>query len=314
MKKLIASFSALILIAFIFSSCSESLNTETPSSAPSAVPGGKGTFSPNLMCANNQFPLYSNGPAYTMGLNYCGDGDEPVSAQSAAEYWSQFVASPINEDLGFQACDPIDGVKGVSWVQNLQEGNYPKLKWEFVYTHFFLIQRKIGSGAWTTIKTFYNKCVGANSYPYSTSNLYPIYIDSSINLSTNGYYVYYRVISKIFETTSSASPQIVYVPANPAPLTAGISGTTSCCIPAKGEPSNSYTWTANVSGGTPGYTYSWTWQGGVVSTSSSYTRTISYYAATTSTKTLTLTVTDAAGNSVVSSKSVVVATAADCIY
>jgi hypothetical protein len=65
------------------------------------------------------------------------------------------------------------------------------------------------------------------------------------------------------------------------------------------------TWTSSVSGGTAPYTYQWTWNGVNVGTGSSYSRSTcagSYYSYTTNT--LGLTVTDSAGRSGSTSKSV----------
>ncbi len=61
------------------------------------------------------------------------------------------------------------------------------------------------------------------------------------------------------------------------PPTVSISGPSAvfhtCC---KGQPANRYTWTANVSGGTSPYTYSWLRDGSQVSTASSYTEYFSF--------------------------------------
>ena len=61
------------------------------------------------------------------------------------------------------------------------------------------------------------------------------------------------------------------------PLSVSISGPDgvfhTCC---KGQPANRYTWTANVSGGTSPYTYSWLRDGSQVSTGSSYTEYFSF--------------------------------------
>lgn len=213
MKKLIASFSALILIAFIFSSCSESLNTETPSSAPSAVPGGKGTFSPNLMCVNNDFPLYSEGSSYIMSFRYCSNSNEiQVTAQKGAILWHYYADDP-NYDLEFAACGASETETSPLSAPNLialQEGNYPKLSWNFLYTHHFIIERKIGTGSWATIRTLGNQGVGSENYPYTTSNITPVFVDSSINLNNYHDDIYYRIKSQIFSTFSNTSAEIKY--------------------------------------------------------------------------------------------------------
>jgi hypothetical protein len=308
MKRIIASLTAVILIALAIAACSDNMSTETPSTTGTSL---KGTGKTENFCVNNGFPSYSFGETYPVGIDYCYQGNAYViSAYLGAQYWSQLISDPSSGILLGYPCDPNEGIKRISSVQKLQEGNYPKLTWAFVYSHTYVVQRKIDNGSYTTIATISNKKY-TTDYDYSAGP-YASYVDNAINLSAPHGTVTYRVYVGIYDHLSSASPEVVY--ASNMPVAAAISGPNWCCIPAKGEPSVTYTWTANVTGGTAPYTYDWQWQGLSMSTASSYSRTLSYYAANTSVKTLTLVVTDAVGAAYTTTKSVTVATASDCLY
>jgi hypothetical protein len=290
MKKLLASLTALILIAFIFSSCSDSGITEDSSAS---TPSTKGTFSTDVHCANNYFPDYSWGATDNMSYKECaGDPEGYISGRSAAYLWSQYVTVPSGVMLGYLACGGFaDGVKAVSSLSLSFVGNHPKLTWSFVYSHYYIVQRKIDSGSWTQIAKIGNKGV-MGSYSYPASNMAE-YTDNSIDISNFSSSVYYRVFAQSFDENSSSSSVVSYV----SSLAAAIGGTSSIMIPPKGS-SNTYTWTSTVTGGTAPYTYSWHF-GSSTGTSSSFTYTTSYQGYDADTyDTLTLTVTDAASSSV----------------
>ncbi len=87
--------------------------------------------------------------------------------------------------------------------------------------------------------------------------------------------------------TNSSCPAVV---TNPVPVISGpsyIYSFSGC---------TSWTWTASATGGTPPYTYSWTWGGSVVSTATSYTRSVCAVGVASDTfSTLGLGVTDSLG-------------------
>jgi len=304
MKRIIASLTAVILIALAIAACSDNMSTETPSATGTSL---KGTGKTELFCANNGFPAYSYGENNPVSIDYCYIGDfHQITAYLGAQYWSQYISDPSNDNsLGFP-CDQMDGIKRISSVQKLQEGNYPKLTWAFVYSHTYVVQRKIDNGSYTTIATIGNKQYTTN-YDYS-GGPYASYVDNTINLSAPHGTVTYRVYVGIYDHLSSASPEVVY-PTN-TPLAASISGPSSCYVPSKGSGSHTYTWTAVVSGGTAPYTYDWRdsdFPTTVISTNSSFSRTYSYYyVANPQAKTWLLTVTDAVGSTVTASKNITI--------
>lgn len=292
MKKFMASFAALILFVLIFSSCSENMNTES-SSTQSATPG-KGTHQVAGYCVNNWFPFYED-DSENYYITYCeGESDVPVSKVLGGAYWSHYVLD-LTSRLGFKACLNIyDEIKAISSIQKLQEGNYPKLQWNFVYSHHYVVQRKIGAGLWTTIAKINNRHSGGTDYDYS-AGLFASYVDNTINLSVPHQPIYYRVYNSIFDQLSAASPQILYY--HPV-LNASISGVSAVYRPAKGEPSVTHTWTAVNLGGLPPFTYEWRdsdFPTNVISASSSLSQTYSYNSNPTMTKTWLLKVTDANG-------------------
>ncbi|HEX2984622.1 MAG TPA: hypothetical protein VHO28_13850 [Ignavibacteriales bacterium] len=299
MKKLIVSLTALILIAFIFVSCSDKIQEDTN---PAVSGSPKGTYSPATICGDQWFPTYST----TIGVRcLCGSNvGAQYSNQLIADMWSHYVAAYNDnfEDACLFEGEDDPGVKAPASISALQSGNYPKVQWQFVYSHFYIIERKVGTGAWTTLATIGNRGVD-NPYDYYTLGGTPYYVDNTINLNAAHPAIYYRVRTRNFAAYSSSySPEAYYAA---SVLAASITGPTDFYHPNVKGITYTYTWTAGASGGTPPYTYSWSSTLGT-SSASTFTYISGYRPPSTSvvTRTIALTVTDSQGGAASTVKTV----------
>jgi hypothetical protein len=129
------------------------------------------------------------------------------------------------------------------------------------------------SGANVSASSFTSQAGGPTCTSYAYASM------TSSSLSPSSYTI---------SATNSSCP----APSNPVPT---ISGTNYIYVSSG---CTTTTWTSSVTGGTPGYTYSWTWNGSAVGTGSSYSRsTCAGGAYSYTSNTLGLTVTDSLSHS-----------------
>jgi hypothetical protein len=136
----------------------------------------------------------------------------------------------------YQACGgsiPPE-VPAIQSLSKLTYNGHPKLSWSFMYCHDYVLKRKIGSGSWTEITI---------SDRNDTD-----YIDSSIDLNTIQYKIYYQIYGKIYDELSWGAPQVVY---DPPAVSVEISGPLSLESGVAGE------FTANTTGGELPFSYEW---------------------------------------------------------
>lgn len=205
----------------------------------SVVDGTKGT---KELCCNNSFPGFNYGGT-TTGLNCPPSGEEYIPKLDCAKLWAKYQHTP-NGQLGNKGCDkPIPFmVPTITGLTKFQQGNNPYFTWNFMYCHYYRVERKIGSGGWSLISEKEN----CNSYCISEANQFT---DLTINLNTITQNISYRVRGNIFNSFSSGGSIITYTP--PA-VTVNISGPTHLTTVETG------TFVANTSGGVPStFTYSW---------------------------------------------------------
>lgn len=247
-------------------------------------------------CINNLFP----GPGdegHKFSFIPCQGEEEllDLDATTGANLWSYHVTAP-GMSLGFLACSDWQETRlnpaPITNLSNVTAGSSPALAWSHFCSHVFLVKRKVGAGAWTTIATIANGSFSSNSVlPYS-------YTDTTVSLSVPHEQIQYVVVNKNYASESEIGASGMVSFPSTLPLSSAIAGPTEVLIPAKGKGSSTITWTASVSGGSAPYSYQWIYRGFAAGTAPSFSNLYKYvgYNADFS-STLKLTVTDAAGTS-----------------
>lgn len=196
-------------------------------------------------CCNNRWPPAGDDPTFPSGLIWCEGGEEDeITLRDCAEIWAKYNPS-VGVQLGFQACggSPPEMVTPVASLDGSVVNNHPKLDWSFVYSHHYVIKRKIGTGSWVIIEEQDN-CTTIDISECGDT----YFIDNNINVSTLTNYVYYRVYSEIFDEEANSAPQVEF---QPPPVIVTISGPTRLTTLETGQ------FTANVTSGVPPYSYTW---------------------------------------------------------
>jgi hypothetical protein len=198
-------------------------------------------------CCNNNFPAWDHGNPggyRSSSLYWCSleEPEEFMTKEDCGKIWSEY-AHVEGEDLNYQACGGYipDSPATPAWIDGSIVGDNPHLEWGFIYSHKYIVQRKIGNNSWSTIDTVDNCIVDENNCQDS------FYTDTSIDLDTISVNYYYRVKAIIYTSTSEASETVTFT----APLSVNISGPTSLTTIQLG------TFTADVMGGLPDYSYEW---------------------------------------------------------
>lgn len=232
----------------VFWSCSDSATPPSPASPqiPSIENSADATRSAMLaVCCNQRFPATSELPGGDASIIWCPGGqDEEITCLDCAKLWAAY--NPYEDSsLYGRACEQEipDYVPPITWLSGSISNDHPSLTWNFVWSHFYVLKRKIGDGEWSTITTMANCSTGINNCPCNES-----YLDESISLSNESYNVYYNVYARMWDSyISPTAPQTVFKKT----LAVSISGPTQLTTIQSGQ------FTANVSGGCPPYSYAW---------------------------------------------------------
>lgn len=196
-------------------------------------------------CCNNNFPddnttvtSFKECPWYSEIINY--------PRYDCALLWAEYVSDP-NSTLGYSACDePIpDNVPNINSLQKSQQNNHPYFTWNFIFSHYYYVEKKIDNGQWNIISTIEN-CINGEVQDPCGDVLE--FTDISVDLTSIQNNIYYRIRAKIYNHVSPGGTTIVY---SPPPVSVNITGPTQLTTIQTGE------FTAVVSDGIPPYTYSW---------------------------------------------------------
>jgi hypothetical protein len=254
MRKLLSLL--FICQALIFIQCGDELTLSDSSNIPENITTEKNAEilhdlqlnkeGNRAICCNSNLPAFhSNDPENDecSTIKWCEESpDVYITCIDCALLWSEY-AHLEGEDLDYQACEGSipECPSSPAWIDASIVGDHPHLEWGFVYSHKYVVQRKIGNSFWSTIDTVDNCIVDENNCQDS------FYTDTSIDLDTISVNYYYRVKAIIYNLASLASETVTFY----APLSVNISGPTSLTTIQLG------TFTADVMGGLPDYTYEW---------------------------------------------------------
>ena len=149
-------------------------------------------------CCNNLFPGQGN-EFVNHSIIYCsGDDEINVMGWNCGTYWNNLVLS-TDDKLYFKACDarpitikPIESIVGENYKEK------PRLSWNFVFGHGYVIKKKVGSGQWTTVKQITNR--NTQYWVNSNQSLPPIRR------------IYYKVYTRLFYSLANTAPQFYFDP------------------------------------------------------------------------------------------------------
>jgi len=136
----------------------------------------------------------------------CSEGNsEEIKGDDCAYLWAAF--NPYwDEDLLDKACNesiPASLPSMPSFTKVTNERN-PSMEWNFMWAHYHIIKRKIGTGSWTTAYSYTVPLEAMQSAPDTT------WTDTSINLLRFEDIVYYKIYGKVWTEESSTAPQITW--------------------------------------------------------------------------------------------------------
>lgn len=246
--KQFTTVSTLLLTFALITSCEDITNSDTQSHQMEE------SHNRNLsrvleFCVNNNFPPY-DGINWEISYSPCQQGSTvpDFPAVDAAKLWNNHVTS-ASGSLGFLACSCYDdphNIEGVN-VTKSQSGNYPYITWDFKFSHYYIVKRKINSGNWVDLVTLMNcydderdeDCGDTDNHEYT---------DTSLNLSTLAGTVEYAVYTGVFDNSAVSNNIVSYVGEG---LDVTISGPTTMTTLQTGQ------FTANVTGGESPYSFSW---------------------------------------------------------
>jgi hypothetical protein len=214
-------------------------------------------------CANYTFP--DTMEATTLFGLECGGEEEDIAGSFVAILWSNLVVGE-NDSLGNLGCEPhpfFDAPPPVNNFQNITgAGNHPKFSWEFRFSHYFDVQKRINGGGWSTIYSIHHTHDSTRTYYYE---------DTSVNLSSLQGILEYRVRNRLFyglNENSEASDTTFTFYGDPVPISVSIDGPYEVFIPTKGQPPVTKTWYADTDGGVAPLTYDWYYNSNHISSNS----------------------------------------------
>jgi len=161
---------------------------------------------PDVICANRWYADRLFDPDDSFGWMPCDEEpEEYIDGDECAYLWAAY--NPFwDEDLLFQACDESipTSLPSISNLTKINGAN-PEMKWDFMWAHYYVIERKIGTtGSWSVVNTITLPLEPMTSTPDTT------YRDGSISFRTFEDIVYYRVYGKVWSELSSTAPMIYW--------------------------------------------------------------------------------------------------------
>lgn len=161
---------------------------------------------PDLICANYYYADRDFQSYDCFAWDPCRDrNDQEIYGDDCAYLWAEY--NPYwSEDLLALACDESisASLPSMSGLTKIESRN-PSMKWDFMWAHYWVVKRKIGTnGSWTTIYTYTVPLEPISCAPDTS------WMDTSINLWTFENIVYYRVYGKVWTEESSSAPEIYW--------------------------------------------------------------------------------------------------------
>jgi hypothetical protein len=157
-----------------------------------------------ILCLNFNFPTKNDvNTINIVNWRECdGYVEVSITALQGAYLWAQYN-NKYQEDLNYKACGETIPTYTPA-IRNFMKltGINPSMKWDFMWSHYYIIKRKIGNGPWLTI---YIDTLGTDNQihrnPPDT-----VFTDTTVNLKTIGEYVYYSIFSKLGDNDINLSP------------------------------------------------------------------------------------------------------------
>ncbi|NQV16634.1 hypothetical protein HQ531_14320 [bacterium] len=156
-------------------------------------------------CANNFYADRFFTATTTFSYAECsGYGDVMIDGEETAYLWAEYNPS-WDEDLGFQACGESTPAS-LPAIDNFEKelGIYPTMKWDFMWAHYWVIERRIGTGSYSQVYSYTVPPEPIQSTPDTN------WVDTSIRLNRFDDIVYYRIKGKIWSELSSSGPVIYW--------------------------------------------------------------------------------------------------------
>jgi len=195
-------------------------------------------------CCNTLWPKYSYNHSEASRLHWCPDDEleEHFTGLECAKAWAMYN-KVMNQKLNYLGCGESTPsiIREPDWISSATTGGYPEISWGFVYTHKYVVERKIGNATWVVMDSLENCMTLYNDLGDSS------WVDSSVLVSSMSTNHYYRIKSQIYHQYSSPTSSVKYG----VPVVVNISGPTSITTLQTG------TFTTSVTGGLPGYEYEW---------------------------------------------------------
>lgn len=157
------------------------------------------------LCVNNLFPKKSVLIDGSCGWRPCyGDPEISIVALQGTYLWAAY--NPYwDEDLLFKACNGtipeyLPEIEGFTKIEDI---HYPKMKWNFMWAHYYVVKRKINDGNWQIIYTYTVPNQGMSNPPDTS------FTDTTIRLTTFEGTVCYKVYGRVW-TVESPSASMLY--------------------------------------------------------------------------------------------------------
>jgi len=156
------------------------------------------------ICANNLYPdRYTNINSTCTWIPCPDDPDQYITAPQGAYLWA--VYNPYwNDRLLFKACNGTipDFLPEIEGFAKIDDIHYPRMKWNFMWAHYYVVKRKINNGSWQTVYTYTVPQQGMSNPPDTS------YVDTSMRLTTLEGTVYYQVYGKVWNLESPSAPML----------------------------------------------------------------------------------------------------------
>lgn len=156
-------------------------------------------------CANNFYADKLTQSTWTFTYAECDtSGDEYIYGDDCAYLWAEYNPS-WDDDLTHKACGE-DIPTSLPAISNFtkESGSYPTMSWDFMWAHYYVIERKIGTGSYSTVYTYTVPNEPMQSAPDTN------WVDTSILLRRFEDKVTYRIKGKVWSEYSSTAPTIYW--------------------------------------------------------------------------------------------------------